>query len=140
MSFDSYRSLVSADLGPFGFGRRCATAVKKRSAAAGSTPSAVVQRKVQESSSSVDVYFTPETPLVVCFIIDHPTAWAIGWNQSPEAMKATLRTKAGLMKVHKQFYHVSLQELLRIVLPLFPISEHAEIRKLASQVCNSCDV
>ena len=45
---------------------------------------------------------------------------------SPE-LKATLRTKAGILNLHRQVWHVSGEELARLVLSLFEPSEHAEI-------------
>ena len=44
-----------------------------------------------------------------------------------------------MQKVHKQFYHISVSELFRFVLPLFDKAEHAEIKRLINNVCSSCN-
>ena len=72
--------------------------------------------------------------------METPTAWTVGWASNKDELKATLRTKQGLHKVHTQFYHLSAKEMMRFVLPLFDNSEHAEIRKLIEEVCRRCKI
>ena len=72
--------------------------------------------------------------------METPTAWTVGWASNKDELKATLRTKQGLHKVHTQFYHLSAKEMIWFVLPLFDKSEHAEIRKLIEKVCKSCTI
>ena len=74
------------------------------------------------------------------FIADCPTAWSVGWSGDPEELKATLRTTKGLQKVHRQFYHLSAQEMNRFILPLFEKSEHAALKKHIESVCKTCKI
>ena len=53
------------------------------------------------------------------YVIDSPTAWTVGWSSDIEELRAKLRTKQGIDKVHRQFYHISATELCRVILPLF---------------------
>ena len=74
------------------------------------------------------------------FLHDSPTAYSVGWSQSKDEIKAQLRTPQGILKVHKQFYHISAKEMIRFVLPLFENSEHQHIRELITKVIKNCKI
>ena len=57
-----------------------------------------------------------------------------------DKLRVELRTKAGLMKLHRQYWHISGPELARRVLPLFAPEDHAAIRKLCETVAKACPV
>ena len=57
-----------------------------------------------------------------------------------EKLRATLRTSSGIFKLHKQFWHIQSGELARRICPIFPKSEHPEIKKLCESVVKSCAV
>ena len=79
-------------------------------------------------------------PVVHFFVAENPTAWTVGWASNKDELKATLRTKQGLHKVHTQFYHLSAKEMCRFILPLFDKSEHPEIKKSIAADCKNCKI
>ena len=74
------------------------------------------------------------------YLSDRPTAWSVGWAEDKEAVKAELRTRKGVFKVHRQWYHISAKEMIRFILPLFDKEEHPVIRELINSVCRTCGI
>mgnify|MGYP001303367885 CR=1 FL=1 len=79
---------------------------------------------------------------VIVYFADSNTAWSVDWitPEKRNELRATLRTFAGMSKVHRQFYHLNAKELSRFVLPVFDQADHAEIRKLIHTVIYKCPV
>ena len=76
----------------------------------------------------------------IIFVADQNYAWSIDVGKSPDEIRATLRTFKGLNRVHRQFYHLSVKEMERFILTIFPAEEHAAIRKLIAEVVAKCPV
>ena len=68
------------------------------------------------------------------------TETVFGTYMTDEELQEKLMTKAGIAKLHKQFWHLTEEPLFKRLSSVVPESKHAVLRRMCHEVCAECSI